>query len=179
MDLWAAGLVGVFALAGAAMGLSGQAARVLAMALATAAGLLLGPWAGAHLPISAPRTVRPVLAALGLGVVVYFFLSFGLRGLLRRTVERRKLGGIDRFLGGLLGAVQGGYLAFVIAMLLPSVNLALGAAGSRLRLHTEGSRLVRFAAEHPLPLGPSGGREEAELRKTLDRFRMLGLPGSG
>ncbi len=173
LDIWALLLVAIFAIGGAVVGLSGQAARLLALAGATVAALLTGSRLGGFLPALAPRPMRTALAAALVGIVVYLLLSSLLRSLLRRIFTRGR--GVDRLLGGALGAAQGGYLAYLFALLLPVVNLGFRAAGSRLYVRTEGSRLARFAALHPLPL--EAVDERRELRRIIDRVRGLPSPG--
>jgi uncharacterized membrane protein required for colicin V production len=182
LDLWCLLLVGTFAFTAMFQGASGQVARVLAMAVATLLGYLLGPWAGAHLMPSLPSTLRSILGGLVLGVVAYLLFSWFLRNATRRIVARNVWGKADRVLGFLLGALQGAYLAWILVTTLPMINEALASRGSHLRFHTEGSWAAHFVAEHPLPFQPPSEklRDAKDLKKTIDRFKKLDLPlGNG
>ncbi len=183
LDLWCLLLLGTFAFTGFFQGASGQVARVLAMACATVIGYALGPFVGAKLLASWPASVRTVLGGLILGVVAYLIVATLLRRLARRIVDRNAWGKADRGMGFFLGAVQGAYLAWILVLALPLINIALASHGSRVRFHTDGSWAARFAAAHPLPVQPPNEKplKDAEkLIKNIEKSKALDLPtGSG
>jgi uncharacterized membrane protein required for colicin V production len=183
LDLWCLLLVGTFGFTGIFQGASGQVARVLAMAGATVIGYFAGAFAGAHLFPSWPASVRPALGGLLVGILAYVVIATVFRKVARRVVQANAWGKADRTLGGLLGALQGAYLAWILVMLLPLINQALATRGSHFRFHTEGSKAARFAAEHPLLVPPPNDKALKELqniKKTADKFKSLDLPmGNG
>lgn len=183
LDLWCLLLVGTFGFTGMFQGASSQVARVIAMAGATVIGYWAGPWVGARLLGAMPASVRSVVGGLLLGVVAYLILATLLRRAARRVIERTAWGKADRGFGLVLGSLQGAYLAWILVLCLPMINFALASRGSHLRFHTEGSRVARFAAEHPLPIERPNEKslhDAKSFKQTLDRFKSLDLPlGNG
>lgn len=177
LDLWCLVLVTTFALTGAAQGASGQLARLLALLGATLAGFLGGPTCGTLFFRSFPPSARETLAGLLVGFVAYLLLSWTFRSLFRRVVAAAAWGKSDRWFGGLLGGLQGVYLAWVFVTVVPFVNLALASRGSHWRFHDGGSWSARFVARHPFGLGPAKEiAKDASLKKTIDNFQKLALP---
>ena len=172
LDLWLLAIVLALSLGGVLQGASGQLAKLLALVAAAAVGLLVGPFLAGH--SGEPRPERVVLASLGVGVVVYLLLATLLKAGLRRVVARAAWGHADRWVGGLLGALRGISLAWLILILLPSLNQALALSGSHLRLRTHGSRLYQFARAHRPPhVEP---RRAVGTHQVIDRFQLLQLP---
>jgi hypothetical protein len=181
LDLWCLALVGIFGFTGVFQGASGQVARILALAAATAVGYWAGPWAGGALLAGLPAPVLGPLGALLVGFAAYLLLATLLRQAARRMVERRAWGKADRAFGFILGALQGVYLAWVLVLALPAINKGLGARGAHVRFQTAGSKVARFVAEHPLPIKLPGGSplpDTSKIQPTLDRFKTLKLPGT-
>jgi uncharacterized membrane protein required for colicin V production len=153
------------------------------MAAATLLGYLLGSWAGAFLFPTWHAAVRPALGGLAVGIVAYVIIATVFRYTARRVVRANAWGRADRALGGVIGALQGVYLAWVLVMLLPLINQALAARGSHFHFHTEGSKAARFVAEHPVLMPPSSEKALKDLqnvKKNVDKFKSLDLPlGNG
>lgn len=172
LDLWLLAIVLSLLLGGLFQGASGQLAKLLALGLAAALGLLLGPF---FMRLSnEPRSDRLLLASLGIGVVVYLLAGPLLKSGLRRIVAHAAWGRADRLVGGLLGALRGLCLAWLLLLLLPSFNRALALSGSHLRLRTHGSRLYQFAQAHRPPR--AAPRHLGGARQVIDRFQLLQLP---
>ncbi len=155
-------------------GASAQLAKLIALALASGAGLLAGPLLARHvrgLAGLAPG-LRVVAFGVAVGLVAYLVLSPLLVGVARRLVARGAWGRGDRFFGFVLGALRGAYLAWVLLLALPVANRAFQLSGSHWRFRTEGSRLERWIASG----WSEQKRERAEFRSIIDRFRSLGLP---
>ncbi|MHB8417989.1 MAG: CvpA family protein [Myxococcales bacterium] len=176
LDVWCLVLVGTFAITGMAQGASGQVARVLALAGATAAGFLAGPFLGTLLLRSFPEAVRETLGGLCVGLVAYLLLASILRSAFRRVVDRNAWGRSDRGFGALFGGLQGAYLAWVLVTVVPVLNMAFAARGSHLRFSASGSRAAQFVAKHPFGLSAKLLGNDAALKKTIGGFQKLKFP---
>ena len=133
LDVVALVLLGVFigigCLRGALASFCGLAALIAGYAAAVAAAPALGP----KLPLT-PETPAIVGVALaGCGIFLLVYLSIAIAGKLAVRAQRERSGDTrsvrDRFLGGVFGAVRGGFLVLLVSWLALWLD-ALRATGS-------------------------------------------------
>lgn len=155
LDLAVAGLVAFFGVWGLFSGAATQIARAVGLVLAYAAAGPAGAFIG--LPISGylttSLTIGTVLGTVGSFILIYAVVHVVSTAVLRRLLdggEGSQRRGLDRLLGGLLGALKAAavlYIALCAASFLES-NVSI--AGKRLTFTPKNSELMKVVRTHNL-----------------------------
>lgn len=167
LDLAALAIVVLFGLFGLVSGLLIQVLRLVAVALAAyfalqAAQPALLAWPGV---LAAYPALRQALFPVGIFAVTYLVLIVAAR-LVVKLLHRASstLTTADRSLGLIVGMAKGAVIAYFLVALVLAVEAQSGRPIPQ--FETEGSRVARFVADHPIGLAAD-----------LDEIRRLtGVP---